>query len=78
MTYNIINQAEEVMRSNFFSVRKEMNTKIDCLTCFVLSNKSSKIDRNHIYLKILKLEGEYRSFNNCWFDHKIRLNISYP
>ena len=78
MTYNIIDQKEEVMRYDFFSLRKEMNTKIDCLTCFVPSNKSTKKDRTHIYLKILRLEGEYRSSHNCWCDHKIKLNISYP
>ena len=76
-TYNIIDQAEEVMRYEFFSVRKEMNTKLDCMNCLVLFNKCSKRDSNNIYKKILKLEGEYRSYNNCWYEQKIRLNISY-
>lgn len=77
MTYSIQDDPTDKMAEDYLNLRCKINTSADQLDfiCYSAKNENQKIP--DYFLKLLKLEGEYRRLTNNWCQSKLRVKVTF-
>lgn len=75
MNQHIKNEAIAIMRPKYLSVRFQMDELKDHLICLCNYEDLDQGEYERIHLKILQLEGEFRSINNAWGNLSASLEV---
>ncbi len=75
MIYHIDNNAIDLMRNDFLKIRANIKEQSDELVFRCNYEDIDEGIKELLYLKILKLEGEYRSTKNAWNREKLNVEI---
>ncbi len=75
MIYTLPFQSDELFQSDFFKLRKMINPESDIIYFLVKIRHNEDLSTEHIYKKILQLDGKFRTDTNNWLAPKVKIRV---